>query len=578
MSPSRRFNPESGTGCPFCLLGAIALLTILFWAGFWHVTASDWRGDDPDHLTTVQNLGLMGLYRLFVEQELWKLVSMQNFTPINVAIYGFWVKLFGPRPAPAYAGHLFNLFLLALAYFTWLLRYVRLPVALGFTVLCFASLPVYELANELMSDHYVLGALFTVLALHAFDEAPKREGKFWLAGALLAALAALSKEIFGFVVLYPLLREMLAAPPIWRDLPRLRRRLGPPLLTLLPMTGFALWRRVMLGHETGGYGFYAHGQPGNALRYVFGDHVDGVVAAAVLALLALGMSRGWRAVIAAVLLALYVAMPSLFIPAMLARHWLLPMLGIGFFMALTWPTDFSRPVRAITAVASILLLGALLLNHSITGIPALRNAIGQQSTEMRTLVERIKHQHLNAEITDTASAQKLMRARKICGVELPLGVEPGCQGTLTLAGQPLETFRDPARLDALCAAPFGESRTCGGRIPFSIAGRYRSNVLSWRSAPCPSGRNTVIYKPDSYRNQLYNGLDRRLDWLVSQIPCHAEAAISVSGLNWLDMMVVMDDAQGGKIITPLFRADLGQGAYEQRLEALHLSPAGGPAR
>jgi hypothetical protein len=263
---------------------------------------------------------------------------------------------------------------------------------------------------------------------------------------------------------------------------------------------------------------------------------------------------------------------------MLARHWLLPMLGIGFFLALTWPTDFSRPVRAITAVASILLLGALLLNHSITGIPLLRNAMRQQSTELRTLVERIKHQPLNAEITDTAGAQKLIRARKICGVELPPGLEPGCQGTLTLAGQSLETFRDPARLDVLCAPPNRESRTCESRIPFSITGHYQNNVLSWRSAPCPAGRNTVIYKPDSYRNQLYNGLDRRLDWLVSQIPCHAEAAISVSGLNWLDMMVVMDDGQGGKIITPLFRADLGKRAYEQRLEALRLSPADGPTR
>jgi hypothetical protein len=302
------------------------------------------------------------------------------------------------------------------------------------------------------------------------------------------------------------------------------------------------------------------------------------VAAATLTVFVLGMSRGWRAVVAAVLLALYVVMPSLFIPAMLARHWLLPMLGIGFFLALTWPTDFSRPVRAITAVASIVLLGGLLLHHSISGIPPLRNAMREQSAEMRSLVEQMKQQPLNVEITDTAGAQKLMRAGKICAVELPPGVAPGCQGKLTLAGQPLEAFRDAARLDALCAAPLRGNWHCEGRTPFSITGHYRNQVLSWRSTPCPAGRNTVIYKPDSYRNQLYNGLDRRLDWLVSLIPCQAEAAISVSGLHWLDMMVVMDDAQGGKIITPLFRADLGQGAYQQTLEALHLRPADEPTR
>jgi hypothetical protein len=575
---SRCFKPEARTDSPIVLAGAIALLSLLFWAGYWHVMASDWRGDDPDHLTTVQNLGLKGLHRLFIDQELWSLVSMQNFTPINVAMYGLWVKLFGPRPAPAYAGHLFNLFLLALAYFAWLLRYVRLPVALGFTVLCFASLPVYELANELMSDHYALGALFAVLALHAFDEAPRRGARFWLAGALLAVLAALSKEIFGFVVLYPLLRELLAAPPVWLDRDALRRRFGAPLLALLPMVGFALWRRAMLGQQTGGYGFYAHIQPGHALSYVFGDHVVEVTAAMALALIALGFSRGWRAVAAALLLALYVALPSLFIPAMLARHWLLPLLGIGFFLALTWPTDFSRSLRASTAVTSTLLLGGLLLHHSISGIPPLRNAMREQSAEMRTLVERMKQQPLNAEITDTAGAQKLMRAGKICAIELPTDVASGCQGKLTLAGQPLEAFRDAARLDALCSAPLHENWRCEGRTPFTITGHYQNQVLSWRSTPCPAGRNTVIYKPDSYRNQLYNGLDRRLEWLVSLIPCQAEAAISVSGLKWLDMMVVMDDAQGGTVITPLFRADLGRGAYQQTLEALHLKPADGPKR
>ncbi|MFM2004529.1 MAG: hypothetical protein RLZZ09_184, partial [Pseudomonadota bacterium] len=211
---------------------AVAVLTVLFWLGYWHVTRDYWRADDPDHLTTVRSLGLSGLWQLFAVEDTWARVSRANFCPINVAIYGIWDQVFGPHPQPAYIHHLLNLFLLALAYFAWLLRYVRLPVALGFTVLCFASLPVYELANELMSDHYALGALFAVLALHAFDEAPKRGARFWLAGALLAALAALSKEIFGFVVLYPLLRELLAAPPLWHDMGALRRRLGPPLLAL----------------------------------------------------------------------------------------------------------------------------------------------------------------------------------------------------------------------------------------------------------------------------------------------------------------------------------------------------------
>jgi hypothetical protein len=555
---------------------SMALLAGLFWAGYWHVTGNDWRLDDPDHLTSASRLGLFGLYRLFVDRDIWGLISRVNFCPINVAVYGFWLKLFGPHPGPAYVLHLFNLFLLALAYFAWLLRYVRLPVALGFTVLCFASLPVYELANELMSNHYALAGLFAVLALHAFDEAPRRGWPFWLAGALLAALAALSKEIFGFVVLYPLLRELLAAPPVWHDRDDLRQRLGPPLLAMLPMAGFALWRRAMLGDRLGGYGYFATGDIGKALQYVFGDHVALAGAGLALGLLLLGLNRGWRPILAAGLMTLYGAIPSLFIPTMASgRYWFLPLLSLCYFLALAWPTDFRQRGRAAAALLASLLVAGPLLAHTRLRGPQVHAAFTAQGREMRNLVDQLKSQPLRVEITDKQNAQKLRRAKKLCVVEQGGTPGPTCQGELVLGGRPIEPLRDIAALEQVCDSLGATGWTCRDRSRLDITTDYRDSVLLWNHQPCATGMATIIYKPDPGFTQFYNGLDDRKDWLVSILPCHPDQFIKLYGLKWLDMMVVMDEADGSKLITPLRHLDLGRPHDEQTLEALRVAP---PAR
>ena len=556
---------------------SLALLAILFWAGYWHVIGNDWRLDDPDHLTSASRLGLSGLYRLFVDPDIWGLISRVNFCPINVAVYGFWLKLFGARPGPAYFLHLFDLFLLALAYFTWLLRHVRLPVALGFTVLCFASLPVYELANELMSNHYALAGLFAMLALHAFDEAPRRGWPFWLAGALLSALAALSKEIFGFVVLYPLLRELLAAPPMWRDLPGLRRRLGPPLLALLPMAGFALWRRAMLGDRLGGYGYFARGDAGKALQYVFGDHVMLVGAGLALGVLLLGLNRGWRTVLAAGLMTLYGAIPSLFIPTMASgRYWFLPVLSLCLFLALAWPTDFRQRGRvAVALLASLLVAGPLLAHTRLRG-PQVHAAFTAQGHEMRQLVEQLKRQPLMVEITDKQNAQKLRRAKKLCVVEQGGAPGPLCQGELVLGGHAIESFQDIAGLDQTCDSLGATGWSCRGHANLNITTDYRDSVLLWNHQPCATGMATIIYKPDAGFTQFYNGLDDRKDWLVSILPCHPDQFIKLYGLKWLNMMVVMDEADGSKLITPLRHLDLGHSHDEQTLQALRVAPLARP--
>ena len=578
MPKHNKFPPsKSPTESWVWVFGSIALLTVVFWTAYWHVKGNFWRADDPYHLTTVRELGLYGLWQLFTVEDVWARVSHANFCPINVAIYGLWDRIFGAQPKWAYAHHLLNLFSLALVYFAWLLRHVRLPVALGFTVLCFASLPIYELANELMSNHYALAGLFAMLALHAFDEAPRRGWPFWLAGALLAALAALSKEIFGFVVLYPLLRELLASPPMWHDLPGLRRRLGPPLLTLLPMTGFALWRRAMLGDRLGGYGYFATGDAGKALQYVFGDHVMLVGAGLALGLLLLGLNRGWRPVLAAGLMVLYGAIPSLFIPTMASgRYWFLPVLSLCLFLALAWPTDFRQRGRvAVALLASLLVAGPLLAHTRLRG-PQVHAAFTAQGHEMRHLVEQLKRQPLMVEITDKQNAQKLRRAKKLCVVEQ--GGAPGtlCQGELVLGGHAIESFQDIAGLDQACDSLGATGWSCRGHANLNITTDYRDSVLLWNHQPCATGMATIIYKPDAGFTQFYNGLDDRKDWLVSILPCHPDQFIKLYGLKWLNMMVVMDEADGSKLITPLRHLDLGHPHDEQTLQALRVAPLARP--
>ena len=548
-------------------LVAVATLTVVFWLSYWHVTRDYWRADDPDHLTTVRSLGLSGLWQLFAVEDTWARVSRANFCPINVAIYGVWDQVFGPHPKPAYVHHLLNLFLLALAYFAWLLRHVRLPVALGFTALCFASLPVYELANELMSDHYALGALFAMLALYAFDEAPRRGWPFWLAGALLAALAALSKEIFGFVVLYPLLREMLAAPPLWRDLPALRHRLGPPLVALLPMIGFALWRRAMLGNHVGGYGLFTHGQLGNALRYVFGDHVGLAALGAVGVLVTLGLVRGWRVVLAAVLLALYAAIPSLFIQTMAAgRYWFLPVLSLCIFLALAWPTDFRRPLRTVTAVVSILLVAGPLALHNWQRIPEVHRLGLELDRQMRGLVERLHREPVSIEITDGANAFVIRHADLLCEFENPSNPD-SCRGTLALGGLDLERFRDPQGLRDACAVLPARGWTCRAEESFTIQGSYRQEILSWGFSPCPLGKATAVFAKKRFKTG---------DWHILDFPCRMPYLLQYD-LGWLDLLVMLDAPNGEKIVTPLFRVDMTRPEFEIKTGAVRIVPNPGGA-
>ena len=551
---------------------AFIFLTLLFWGGYWHITNNDWRIDDPDHLTTVRSLGLSRLYQLFIEPEIWGQVSTVNFCPINVAMYGVWLNFFGPYPKLAYIQHLLTLFLLVIAYYTYLLRYVRPALALGFTLLCFGSLPAYGVAIELMSNHYVLGALFAVLALHAFDEAPKHGMGFWLTGALLSALAALCKEIFGFVAIYPFLRELMSKPIISRDFAGLRQRMVPPVVALVPTLGFAIWRHIMLNNQIGGYGLFTKPEYEKGLTYVFGDHFLLPSAGLVLVALLLGMSRGWTMSLSALLVVLYSFIPSFFVVSVdVARYWFLPILSICFFLTLAWPTNFKKAWLSISLILSILMVTAPLLVQSLSKIPSLKKSTLEESRASRERIDLFKKRTAYIELTDQLDAlKKMSRAKKTCLAEEDIAQSISCHGEFVLFGTKLEDIRDTIDINKITSKDFLSTWSVIEYSHFDINVSYVNGVLSWTSGPCPTNRMTLIYKPDGYNNQLYNGVDPRKDWLVSNVPCHTSSGVKAGSFNWIDMLAIVDDGRGGKYFTPLFRADLTKGIFKQSIEAIHL--------
>ena len=109
------------------LFGAV-VLSIIYWLFYRHVLKGYWRYDDHDHLITVHQLGLNGLYKLFTEKAVWSLISVANFCPVNVSLYGLWEYGFNLNIKLAYFSHLLNLYFLALAFFLYICRFTgKLP-------------------------------------------------------------------------------------------------------------------------------------------------------------------------------------------------------------------------------------------------------------------------------------------------------------------------------------------------------------------------------------------------------------------------------------------------------------------
>jgi len=223
------------------VLGALCLLAFAL-----HGSAlqGSWRWDDGQHLFY---LGLYSPWSVFMDPQVTRAVSGNQFAPWNLFIYQVNHALFGLEPFGYYLHHLLSLAGAAFALYLLLRHWLGRWQALLPAALLLVGAPAVHMAQQLMSGHYVNGMLFACLGLWAYVHAVRKAQWRW---ALLAAafylLSTLCKEVYvPWIALYLLLPLPAGAP---RGLARWRFA-APALAVAL---GYAVLRIAVFA-GVGGY-------------------------------------------------------------------------------------------------------------------------------------------------------------------------------------------------------------------------------------------------------------------------------------------------------------------------------------
>ena len=223
------------------VLGALCLLALAL-----HGSAlqGSWRWDDGQHLFY---LGLYSPWSVFLDPQVTRAVSGNQFAPWNLFIYQVNHALFGLAPLGYYVHHLLSLAGAAAALYLLLRHWLTRWQALLPAALLLMGAPAVHVAQQLMSGHYVNGMLFACLGLWAYVHAVQRAQWRW---AWLATgfylLSTLCKEVYvPWVALYLLLPLPAGSPSGMA-----RWRHAAPILAVA--LGYAVLRIVVFA-GVGGY-------------------------------------------------------------------------------------------------------------------------------------------------------------------------------------------------------------------------------------------------------------------------------------------------------------------------------------
>ena len=206
-------GPVAGDGRGLATLAVAALPVLLYWP----VTQSGWLHDDPSILRHALEYPLLAnLY----DPLAWRAYSPVNYTPMLVLSFGLDLAAFGIEPAPFYLHQLAALALAAgLGY--WLLtRFLQPLFAWLVVVLVVVSPPMAELAQSLMTRHYIegLAALLAAFVAFTYGQSSGRFSASLLAAGLYLA-ACLAKEVYvPAVLLFPFLVADRQGRRAWRSL------------------------------------------------------------------------------------------------------------------------------------------------------------------------------------------------------------------------------------------------------------------------------------------------------------------------------------------------------------------------
>ncbi len=227
-------------------LVALCLLALLVFVLHGSALHANWRWDDGTHLF---NTTQYTPWSVFLNPEVTRAASGNQFAPWNLFIYQLNSALFGMAPRAFYLHHLLSLALAAWALYLLLRQWLQPWRALLAPALLVAGVPAFHMAQQLMVGHYLDGLAFACLALWAQLRAlERRQWRWaWLA-AVLYLVSTLCKEVYVPWIALALLMPLGAATAPMPWLQRWRYAL-PALAVAL---GYAAVR-VLVFSGAGGY-------------------------------------------------------------------------------------------------------------------------------------------------------------------------------------------------------------------------------------------------------------------------------------------------------------------------------------
>ncbi|MDZ7862284.1 glycosyltransferase family 39 protein [Acidovorax sp.] len=264
MSP---ISPSQASGWRQNLI-ALCLLALLVLVLHGSAVHAYWRWDDGTHLF---NSTQYTPWSVFLNPEVTRAVSGNQFAPWNLFVYQVNSALFGMDPRGFYLHHLLSLAAAAFALYVLMRQWFAPWRALLAPALLVVGAPAFHMAQQLMVGHYLDGFTFACLALWAQLRAvERRQWRWaWLAAGLYL-LSTLCKEVYVPWIALALFMPLgaAAAPMPWVQ----RWRYALPALAVA--LGYAAMR-VLVFSGAGGY------QPGTLTGW---HDVPGVLGAMALML------------------------------------------------------------------------------------------------------------------------------------------------------------------------------------------------------------------------------------------------------------------------------------------------------
>jgi len=217
-------------------------LMLLIFGAYHNVLSASWRYDDQ---FIIEKISHYPQFEYLFDKTAWQTIFVGMFTPLMLFSYHVDLIIFNFNPEFFYWHQLIAISLLSIAvYFLlnlWLNKHLSILAASLFVI----GTPIAIMANQLMTRHYIEGALLFILSIILFVLAVQKQKKTLLVISAISFFLAISaKEIFvPGILLYFLI-----------PIASLKQRLHYASYLLIPLGLYLLWRWHMLDILVGGYG------------------------------------------------------------------------------------------------------------------------------------------------------------------------------------------------------------------------------------------------------------------------------------------------------------------------------------